>query len=102
MIVFKTFFKILNKLKGMLILYTVMLVSITLINQTSNSSLEFVADKPNILIVNKAHDNYLAKNFTIFLENNCVIKDIDINDESKIDDAIFYRDIDFVIYIDDD
>ena len=103
MIVFKTFFKILNKLKGMLILYTVMLVSITLINQNaSNSSLDFVADKPNILIVNNQNDNYLAKDFTTFLENNCVIKDIDINDESKIDDAIFYRDVDFVIYIDDD
>lgn len=32
MTVFKTILKILNKLKGMLILYTVMLVAITAIN----------------------------------------------------------------------
>ena len=37
MTVFSTILKILNKLKGMLILYTVMLVAITTINQTSGN-----------------------------------------------------------------
>ena len=38
MTVFKTILKILNKLKGMLILYTVMLVAITAINQSAGNS----------------------------------------------------------------
>lgn len=35
MTVFKTILKILNKLKGMVILYTAILVAITALNQTS-------------------------------------------------------------------
>ena len=54
MIVFKTILKIINKIKGMLILYTVLLLSITLLNQTTNTNtINFEESKPNILIVNK-------------------------------------------------
>lgn len=37
MIIFSTVFKILNKLKGNLILYTVILLAITLFNTTSGN-----------------------------------------------------------------
>jgi hypothetical protein len=53
MMVFKTFLKILNKSKGMVILYTAMLVFFVAFNlQTSEDSINFVAEKPNILIIN--------------------------------------------------
>ena len=38
MTVFKTILKILNKLKGMIILYTAILVAITALNQTSGNA----------------------------------------------------------------
>ena len=100
MTVFKTILKILNKLKGMIILYTVMLVAITAINQTSgNNMTNFEESKPNILIVNKDTENAISMGFVDYLNKHSKIKDIDINDEEKINDAIFYRDVSFVVYI---
>lgn len=99
MIVFKTILKILNKLKGMLILYTVMLLMITIINQTTENNItNFEENKPDVLIVNN-DDNYITNDFVNYIGNKCNIKDIDISDEEKISDAIFYRDVSFVIYI---
>ena len=99
MIVFKTILKILDKLKGMLILYTIMLISITILNQTaSNDVVNFEESKPDILIVNR-DDSFITENFIDYLSEHSVIKNIDINDEEKINDAIFYRDVNLVIYI---
>ena len=54
MIVFKTILKILNKLKGMIILYTIILIAITTLNQkTENNIGIFEEEKPDILIINK-------------------------------------------------
>ena len=100
MTIFKTIFKIINKIKGMLILYTVIILSITLLNQTPNSNtLNFEAVKPDILIVNKYEDDYLTKGFKDYISKNSKLIDIDINDEEKINDALFYRDVNFIIYI---
>lgn len=100
MTVFKTILKILNKLKGMLILYTVMLISITTINQKSGNNISnFEESKPDILIVNKDVSNDITTNFVNYINKHSEIKDIDTNDEEKINDAIFYRDVNFVIYI---
>ena len=100
MTVFKTLLKILNKIKGMLILYTVMLISITIINQKSGNNISnFEESKPDILIVNKDESNDITTNFVNYINKHSEIKDIDTNDEEKINDAIFYRDVNFVIYI---
>ena len=100
MTVFKTILKILNKLKGMLILYTVMLVAITTLNQTAGNNItNFEEAKPDILIVNKDSKNAVTTGFVDYISKHSEIKDIDINDEEKINDAIFYRDVNFVIYI---
>lgn len=100
MIVFKTIFKILKKLKGTLILYTVMLLSITiLIQMAENNITNFEEIKPNIIIVNNDSENYITDNFIKYIENNSNIKDINTKDEEKISDALFYRDVNYVIYI---
>lgn len=100
MTVFKTILKILNKKKGMLILYTAILISITVLNQTSGSNaVDFEDSKPDVLIVNKDGDNAITKGFTDYISKHSEIKDIDINNEEKVDDALFYRDVNFIIYI---
>ena len=67
MTVFSTILKILNKLKGMLILYTVMLVSITAINQTSeNKVTNFEESKPDMLIVNNDSKNDITDGFAYY------------------------------------
>lgn len=99
MIIFSTVFKILNKLKGNLILYTVILLAITLFNTTSGNMNHYEATKPDILIVNKDQNNEITKGFVSYLKEQAILKDIDINDQEKVDDALFYRDISYVVYI---
>ena len=100
MTVFSTILKILNKLKGMLILYTVMLVSITAINQTSgNKVTNFEESKPDMLIVNNDSKNDITDGLAYYIKKHANIKDIDTSNQDKINDAIFYIDVNFVIYI---
>lgn len=100
MTVFRTILKILNKLKGMIILYTAILVAITALNQTSgNNMTNFEDSKPSVLIVNKDSEDNIAKGFEDYISKHSEIKDIDTKDEDKINDAIFYRDVNYVIYI---
>ncbi len=54
MTVFKTFLKIVNKYKFIILLYTVILIVFAGFNmQTSDTSTAFVASKPDVLIINK-------------------------------------------------
>ena len=100
MIVFKTILKILNKLKGMLILYTVMLILITVLTQTSDNNLaKFEESKPDILIINKDEQSDLTNNFVKYLAKHANLAVVDMKDEEKIHDALFYRDVNYVIYI---
>ena len=80
MIVFKTFLKILNKNKFIIILYTVFLIGFGGFNmQTSDNSTNFVA------II-----KYITDNSNIIELNN---------NEEAINDGLFYRDVNYVIYI---
>ena len=99
MIVFKTFLKVLNKNKFIVIMYTaILLVFGTLSMQTSGSDMSFVASKPDIMIVNYDEDKGITKNFIKYIEDNSNIIEIDRTEE-KINDALFYRDVNYVIYI---
>lgn len=102
MIVFRTILKILNKLKGLIILYTIMLISVTLVNQTSGNVDSFEEVKPSVIIVNNDKSkNGVTNHFIKYLENHMEVKDIDIGNDEKIDDALFYRDVSLVVYIPD-
>ena len=71
MTVFKTILKILNKKKGMLILYTAILISITVLNQTSGSNaVDFEDSKPDVLIVNKDGDMVVEAKYDKVTEFN--------------------------------
>lgn len=99
MIVFKTILKILNKLKGMIILYTIMLIFITTLNQTTGENItNFEEAKSDILIINK-DNNIITDGIIDYLTFHSNIKDIDIKNEDKVNDALFYRDVNFIIYI---
>lgn len=54
MTVFKTFWKVVSKYKGTIILYTVMLIVFGGLNMSSNNTdITFTNSKPDILIINK-------------------------------------------------
>ena len=99
MIVFSTFWRIVKKYKGTILLYTVMLIMFGGINLTSNSTNDmFTPTKPNIFIVNKDINMGLTKNLINYLKKNTNVVSLE-DDEEKINDALFYRDISYVIYI---
>lgn len=99
MIVFKTFLKILNKCKASIIMYTVILVFFGGFNmQTSDTNNNFVASKPDILIVNNDSDNKITQNMINYITDNANIIEIENNEEAR-NDALFYRDVNYIIYI---
>lgn len=99
MTVFKTFWKIVNKYKGTIILYTVMLISFGGINLASNdTTTTFTSTLPNIAIINNDESTIITNNLINYLSENSKVVDIE-NDEEKINDALFYRDVSYVVYI---
>lgn len=99
MIVFNAFFKVVKKYIGVIILYTVMLISFGSINYaTNNEDMTFSNRLPDMLIINNDEEVGLTKNLINYLKENANVLDIE-NDEEKINDAIFYREVNYVIYI---
>ncbi len=99
MIVFKTFLKILNKNKFIIIMYTAILIFFGGMNMSTNDkSTNFVTSKPDILIINNDEDIGITKNLIDYIKSNSNIIDIK-NDEDAINDALFYRDVNYIIYI---
>lgn len=99
MIIFKTFLKVLNKCKAPIIMYTVFLIFFGGFNmKTSDNSINFVASKPDILIVNQDKEEGITKNLIEYIENNSNIIDVEDNEEAR-NDALFYRDVNYIIYI---
>ena len=99
MTVYKTFFKVVNKYKFLILIYTAMLILFAGFNmQTSQNSTNFVAEKPDVLIINNDKEQKLSKNLVEYIEKNSNIVDIE-NDEEARNDALFYRDVSYIIYI---
>ena len=99
MTVFKTFLKILNKNKFIIILYTLFLIFFGGFNmQTSESNTNFVASKPDIMIVNYDEEKGITKDLIKYIEENSNVVDLK-NNEDAINDALFYRDVNYVVYI---
>ena len=100
MIVFKAFWKVVNKYKGTIIGYTVMLLVFGTLSMSSNDvTIDFKSSKPDVIIVDN-DKSVLSNNLVKYFNDNANILDIDLEEE-KIDDALFYRDANYVIYIDE-
>lgn len=99
MTVFKTFLKVLNKCKVPIIMYTACLIGFGGFNmQTSDTNINFVASKPDILIINRDKEEGITKNLIGYIKENSNIIDIK-EDEEAINDALFYRDVNYIIHI---
>lgn len=99
MTVFKTFFKILNKNKGIIILYTVILLTFGAFNMSnSESTMVFEASKPDIYIVNEDEEVGITKDLIRYIKENSDTPEIE-NTKEAIDDALFYEEVNMVVYI---
>ena len=100
MTVFKTFLKILNKFKFIVIMYTVILLSFGgfSLKSSNETNINFIESKADILIINNDENKGVTKNIIDYFKDKSNIKNIE-NDEDKINDALFYRDVNYIIYI---
>lgn len=99
MTIFKTFLKVLNKYKATIILYTVILIGFAGFNmQTSDNSTNFVASKPDILIINQDEEKGITQNLIEYIKENSEMIDVQETEEA-INDALFYREVNYIIYI---
>ncbi|MCI8310486.1 MAG: ABC transporter permease [Clostridia bacterium] len=99
MTVFNAFLKVLNKSKSVIIVYTVILIIFAGFNmQTNEQSTSFIATKPDILIINNNKEEGITKNLITYIKENSNIIDVK-NSEEAINDALFYRDVNYIIYI---
>ena len=99
MTVYKTFLKVVNKYKFIILLYTIILILFAGFNmQTSQNSTNFVAEKPDVLIINNDEEQNLSNNLVEYIEKNSNIVNIADNEEAR-NDALFYRDVSYIIYI---
>ena len=99
MTVFKAFLKILNKNKFIVILYTVFLIGFGGFNmKTNENNTTFVSSKPDIMIINHDVEKGITQDLIKYLTDNCHTVNIK-NSEEAINDALFYRDVNYIIYI---
>lgn len=99
MTVFKTFLKVLKSCKGTVILYSAILIFFAVFNmQAGDNSMNFVAEKPDLLIINHDEKEGITASLVHYLEENNNIVSIKGN-EDAIKDALFYRDVNYVITI---
>jgi len=99
MTIFKTFLKILNKNKFIVILYTIILLIFGGMNmKTKDNNVNFKAVKPDIVIINKDSEEGITKDLINYIKENSNIIEIEESEE-KINDALFYRETNYVIYI---
>lgn len=99
MTVFNTVFKIVKKYKFTIILYTIILITFTGFNfTTSDKQMGFTGSKPDILVVNKDSESKLTSSFVKYLKKQANVISEGYS-EDEINDALFYRDVNYVIYI---
>lgn len=99
MTVFKTYLKILRKNLFMIIVFSLLLVIFGGLRMKSeDKSLSFNAVKPDVLIVNKDENKGITKGFIKYIKNNSETPKIE-NNEDKRNDALFYNEVDYIIYI---
>ncbi len=98
MTVFKTYLKILKTFLPTIIMYfSIFMFIAIMVGSVGSSNTTFEATKPNVFIINN-DDSVITKTFIKYVKDNASIVEIDSDDES-IRDALFYRQVDFVIEI---
>ena len=94
MTIFKYFFKVMKEYKGIILLYTGILIFFAGFNlSTGENTLSFVAEKPDVLLIDNDNSK-LSNNLKEYINENANLKDLE-NEK----DALFYRDVSLIIKI---
>lgn len=96
---FKAFLKILSKNRFLVIMYIAILIILNIsIMSSKEANNDFVSIKPDIYIANEDEEKGVTKDLIRYLNDNCNVVKLKDNDNA-ISDALFYRDVNYIIYI---
>ena len=99
MSIFKAFLKVLKSCKGTIILYSVILIFFAAFNmKAGDNTSNFVAERPDVFIQNYDKMEGITESLVHYLEGNANIVPLK-DSENAIKDAIFYRDVNYIITI---
>lgn len=96
MTVFRTFWKIVAKNKLIIAIYIIIVLVFAAYTSQSNSSSVYTVTKPKMMVQNH-DDSALARGLTDYLAQNSEASAYANN--QRVDDALFYRDLDYVVDI---
>lgn len=99
MTIFKAFLQILNRNKFILIAYSVILIFFAIFNtQNSDITTNFESVKPDLYIINHDTEQGITGSLVKYLgEQNNIVELAD--DAESVDDALFYRKVNYVVEI---
>ncbi len=99
MTVFKTFWQIIKRYKMMILLYTFLLLLFGGLNmKTNDTSLNFVDSKPDIMMIHEDEAIGITKSLIDYMSLHANVSIVSEMSE-EIDDALFYRQFNYVIFI---
>jgi ABC-2 type transporter. len=101
--VYKAFFKVIKKNRGLLLIYLVVfMVLALLLTNTYNppQDTDFSKVKVNIAFINDDNDSLLVAGLKIYLSENANL--VDLPDEpQKLQDALFFRQVEYILRVPD-
>lgn len=97
MIVFKNYFKIVGRHLGLIIMFSLISIGISIANTTFNETEEFISLKPTLAIINN-DDSALSNSFVKYISQRADIEEVG-SDEKSIQDALYLNKVDSILII---
>jgi ABC-2 type transport system permease protein len=99
--VFKTYFKIIKRHMGQMSIYIVVFLAIGIlysVSASTNTTSDFTQAKTRVVLISEDENSPLIEGFKEYLGEHSVYVEIQ-NDTNKLQDALFFRDIDYIAKI---
>jgi ABC-2 type transport system permease protein len=99
--VFKVYFKVIKANMGQMSIYLIVFLAISVLYSTmatTKNEESFSQTKTNVAFINLDENTALLTGFKEYLSKNANFIDI-INNEEKLQDALFFRDVDYIVTV---
>ncbi|MCJ7688474.1 MAG: ABC transporter permease, partial [Clostridiaceae bacterium] len=99
--VFKVYFKIIKANMGQMSIYLIIFLAMSVLYstfETTNNEEGFSQVKTNVAFINSDGNTVLLTGFKEYLSKNATFIDVE-NNEEKLQDALFFRDVDYIVTI---
>lgn len=102
--VYKAFFKVISKNLNQIMIYIVVFLGFAIIlgNMVTNpTETNFEETKINVAFINEDEDSKLVDGLRQYVSKNANIVDIEYDDNEKLQDALFFRTVEYIVRVPD-